>query len=82
MRESRKWIVVLGLFAFLMLYVGGYLACRTTRILVHTDGVYNLDERGRSHMISVAHGDSALADMAGYLFWPLRELEAIFHDRD
>jgi hypothetical protein len=79
MKRGKTWIAALA--AVLVLYLAGYAVCRGTKVLVHTANVLNLDFHGRYHMIRVADRESAPARIAGWIFLPLREIEARYHGR-
>jgi hypothetical protein len=82
MKQKKKLIIGLSVLAFLLVYSLGYALCRKTKTLVHTACVLNVDFHGRYHMIHIGPDDSALANLAGSVFWPLREIEARYHGRD
>ena len=79
MTRKKKWFA--GVVALLVLYLAGYAACRKTHVLVHTAHIFNLDFEGRYHLIDVEHPESLLGRCAGHVFWPLREIESMWHER-
>jgi len=73
MTAKKTCVVLVGV---LTAYLLGYVACRGSRVFVHTASILNLDFEGRYHMIHVADNTSPFARLAGKAYWPLREIEA------
>ncbi len=83
MAKNRKFIsVALVIGLLLLIYVGSYGLLRQTKVLIHTEGFYNWERYGRSHMVEKSYTAPKVAVILEYIYWPLCEVEARYHNRN